>query len=96
MAKLAVNAKLMQTEKQPEDQHVQMENQLWDQQDEKEIEGCVDEELHGLGQPVWVSIEVVMDSGAAEFVAPSDLAPWIAHQGVRRITGKLEVHLSQR
>ena len=96
MAKLAVNAKPMQIEKQPEDQHVQMENQLWDQQDEKEIEGYLDEELHGLGQPEWVSIEVVMDSGAAEFVAPSDMAPLGAHHGVRRITGRLEVQLSQR
>ena len=48
-----------------------------DRQDEKEIEGyiggffAVDEELHGLGQPEWVSIEVVMDSGAAESV------PWV-------------------
>ena len=54
-----------------------------DRQDEKEIEGyiggffAVDEELHGLGQPEWVSIEVVMDSGAAESVAPSDMAPWV-------------------
>ena len=54
-----------------------------DWQDEKEIEGyisgffAVDEELHGLGQPEWVSIEVVMDSGAAESVAPSDMAPWL-------------------
>ena len=102
MASWQVNAKPMQTEKQPEDQHVQMENQLWGQQDEKEIEDhvggffAVDEELHGLGQPEWVSIEVVMDSGAVESVAPSDMAPLGAHQGVRRITGRLEVHLSQQ
>ena len=54
-----------------------------DRQDEKEIEGyiggffAVDEELHGLGKPEWVSIEVVMDSGGAESVAPSDMAPWV-------------------
>ena len=54
-----------------------------DRQYEKEIEGCiggffaVDEELHGLEQPEWVSIKVVMDSGAAESVAPSDMAPWV-------------------
>ena len=54
-----------------------------DRQDEKEIEGyiggffAVDWELHGLGQPEWVSIEVVMDSGAAESVAQSDMAPWV-------------------
>ena len=60
-----------------------MENQLWNQQDEKEIEGyvggffAVDEELRGLGQPEWVSIGVVMDSGATESGAPSDMAPWV-------------------
>ena len=83
MASWEVNAKPIQTEKQPQNQHVQMENQLWNQQDEKEIEGyvggffAVDEELRGLGQPEWVSIGVVMDSGATESVAPSDMAPWV-------------------
>ena len=69
----------MQIEKQPEDQHMQMENQFWDRQDEKEIEGDAGGfffvELHRFGQVEWVSIEVVMDSGVAESVAPSDMAP---------------------
>ena len=44
---------------------------------------AVDEDLHGLGQPEWVSIEVVMDNGAAESVAPSDMAPWVPIQESR-------------
>ena len=61
--------RLLQIEKQPEDRHVN-EFQFWDRQNEKEIEGDVAEELHGIGQLEWVSIEVVMVSGAAESVVP--------------------------
>ena len=35
------------------------------------------EQINTLGEPEWVTIEVVMDSGAAESVAPSGVAPWI-------------------
>ena len=41
-----------------------------------EIEGG----LNSVQKPEWVKIEVVMDSGAAESVAPADLAPWVAIQ----------------
>ncbi len=37
----------------------------------------VEEEINNLQPPEWVTIEVVMDSGAAESVAPSDMAPWV-------------------
>ena len=35
------------------------------------------ESINHLQEPEWVTIEVVMDSGAAESVAPSEVAPWI-------------------
>ena len=35
------------------------------------------EPLHNLCEPEWVTIEVVMDSGAAESVGPSGIAPWV-------------------
>ena len=35
------------------------------------------EPIHSLSEPKWVDIEVVMDSGAAESVAPSAVAPWV-------------------
>ena len=73
--------RLLQIEKQPEDRHVN-EFQFWDRQDEKEIEGdaggfSVVKELHGVGQLEWVSFEVVMVSGAAESVAPENMAAWM-------------------
>ena len=41
-----------------------------------EIEGG----LNTVQKPEWVKIEVVMDSGAAESVAPADLVPWVPVQ----------------
>ena len=35
------------------------------------------DELHHVNTPEWVQIDVVMDSGAAESVAPSSIAPWL-------------------
>ena len=35
------------------------------------------EQVSNLSEPEWVPIEVVMDSGAAESVAPSSIAPWL-------------------
>ena len=36
-----------------------------------------------LSEPVWTKLEVVMDSGAAESVAPADLAPWVRVKSLR-------------
>ena len=33
--------------------------------------------INAMEEPEWVKIEVVMDSGAAESVAPADTAPWL-------------------
>ena len=47
---------------------------------ESEILGAFfekNEPINNLCEPEWVTIEVVMDSGAAESVAPSGVAPWI-------------------
>lgn len=49
-------------------------------EEEKEVIGAFfdrNEGIHSLSEPEWVPIEVVMDSGAAESVAPSHIAPWI-------------------
>ena len=35
------------------------------------------DEINHVHEPEWVQIDVVMDSGAAESVAPSNIAPWI-------------------
>ena len=40
----------------------------------------VENGLNTISAPEWITIEVVMDSGAAESVAPADLAPWIPVQ----------------
>ena len=40
----------------------------------------VEDGLNNMNSPEWVSIEVVMDSGAAESVAPADMAPWVPIQ----------------
>ena len=40
----------------------------------------VQEQLHHVHGPEWVKLEMVMDSGAAESVAPADLAPWVEIQ----------------
>ena len=37
----------------------------------------LDSELNTMSAPTWKVISMVMDSGAAESVAPSDLAPWV-------------------
>ena len=35
------------------------------------------EPVNSISEPEWIPIEVVMDSGAAESVAPSSIAPWL-------------------
>ena len=55
-------------------------NEEDDNQDEDLILGAFfdkHEPIHSLSEPKWVDIEVVMDSGAAESVAPSAVAPWV-------------------
>ena len=37
----------------------------------------VENGLNNIQAPEWITIEVVMDSGAAESVAPADMAPWV-------------------